>query len=539
MTAKDLKNALLQEAVQGRLVPQIAAEGNAKDLLAEIKKAREGGGSLPLAAAAKASSATPSAGTPRNAPDTVLEPVVRRHKRSAVTAVTKSDLRSKSQIRVTKKELPPVTAEEIPFDIPENWCWVYFGDVFQHNTGKTQNSSVETKNGTIRKFITTSNLYWNEFDFTKVKEMLFSDSELARCTATKGDLLICEGGEYGRSAIWNYDYDVCFQNHIHRARPYLKNSLDIRFYYYVIYLFRNIGLIEGRGVGIKSLSTENLHQLLIPLPPLAEQKRIVAAIEKFMPLVEEYGKKESALNLLNAKIGTLTKKAILQEAVQGRLVPQIATEGSAKDLLDKIKKARTKSDLRSKSQIRVTRKELPPVTAEEIPFDIPENWCWCRLGEVVPFGQCENADPNEIQDDAWILDLEDIEKDSGVILQFKTKKDADSKSTKHIFKKGYVLYSKLRPYLNKCVIAPKDGYCTSEILPLNFGNFVNNKFAQLFLMSPYFVDYTNSLSFGVKMPRLGTEDGKKALFPLPPLAEQKRIVAAIEQLLPLCQKLGQ
>ena len=247
------KKAILQEAVQGRLVPQIATEGNAKDLLAEIKKSHT---DLQIS--------TKSAGA-------------------------KSDLRSKSQIRVTKKELPPITQEEIPFDIPDSWCWVYFGDIFQHNTGKTQNSSVETKNGTIRKFITTSNLYWNEFDFTKVKEMLFSDSELARCTATKGDLLICEGGEYGRSAIWNYDYDVCFQNHIHRARPYLKDSLDIRFYYYVIYLFRNIGLIEGRGVGIKSLSTENLHQVKIPLPPLAEQKRIVAAIEKLLPLCKKLG----------------------------------------------------------------------------------------------------------------------------------------------------------------------------------------------------------------------------------------------------------
>ncbi len=241
------------------------------------------------------------------------------------------------------------------------------------------------------------------------------------------------------------------------------------------------------------------------------------------------------------------KNALLQEAVMGRLVPQDSSEGNARDLLKEIKKNHTdlqistksagaKSDLRSKSQIRVTKKELPPITAEEIPFDIPESWCWCRLGEIVPFGQCENADPNKIKNDDWILDLEDIEKDSGVILQFKTKKDADSKSTKHIFKKGYVLYSKLRPYLNKCVIAPKDGYCTSEILPLNFGSLVNNKFAQIFLMSPYFVDYTNSLSFGVKMPRLGTEDGKKALFPLPPLAEQKRIVHALEIILPVIEE---
>ena len=187
----------------------------------------------------------------------------------------------------------------------------------------------------------------------------------------------------------------------------------------------------------------------------------------------------------------------------------------------------------------MTKKELPEITEDEIPFDIPESWCWCRLGEIVPFGVCQNAEPQEINDEDWILDLEDIEKDSGKILSFKTKKEVDSKSTKHIFKKGFVLYSKLRPYLNKCVIAPKDGFCTSEILPLDFGDMIYNKYAQLYLMSPFFVDYTNSLSFGVKMPRLGTEDGRKALFPLPPLAEQKRIVAAIEKMLPLCEKLGE
>ena len=233
------KKAILQEAVQGKLVPQIATEGNAKDLLEEINK-------------------------------------------------EKAKLIKEGKIK-KEKPLPEISEDEIPFDIPETWCWCRFGDIFQHNTGKTQNSSVETQNGELRKFITTSNLYWNEFDFTKVKEMLFSENELQRCTVTKGDLLICEGGEYGRSAIWTYDYDVCFQNHVHRARSIKENSIYVEFYYYLIFLYKNIGFIEGRGVGIKSLSTENLHKIIIPLPPLAEQKRIVAAIEKMLPLCEKLG----------------------------------------------------------------------------------------------------------------------------------------------------------------------------------------------------------------------------------------------------------
>ena len=242
------------------------------------------------------------------------------------------------------------------------------------------------------------------------------------------------------------------------------------------------------------------------------------------------------------------KNALLQEAVQGKLVPQIASEGNARDLLEEIRKEKLSHGLdfaNAKSGKRKSKKETAlagsnpcDITEEEIPFEIPENWCWCRLGEIVPFGTCKNAEPNEIEEEDWIIDLEDIEKDSGKILAFKTKKQIDAKSTKHVFIKGNVLYSKLRPYLNKCVIAPKNGFCTSEILPLDFGEHIYNKYAQLYLMSPFFVDYTNSLSFGVKMPRLGTEDGKKALFPLPPFAEQKRIVAAIEKFMPLIEEYG-
>ena len=242
------------------------------------------------------------------------------------------------------------------------------------------------------------------------------------------------------------------------------------------------------------------------------------------------------------------KNALLQEAVQGKLVPQIASEGNARDLLEEIRKEKLSHGLdfanaksgkgKSKKETALAGSNPCDITEEEIPFDIPENWCWCRLGEIVPFGTCKNAEPNEIEEEDWILDLEDIEKDSGKILAFKTKKQIYAKSTKHVFIKGNVLYSKLRPYLNKCVIAPKNGFCTSEILPLDFGEHIYNKYAQLYLMSPFFVDYTNSLSFGVKMPRLGTEDGKKALFPLPPLAEQKRIVAAIEKFMPLIEEYG-
>ena len=517
MTAKDLKNALLQEAVQGKLVPQIASEGNARDLLEEIRKEKLSHG-LDFANA-------------------------------------KSGKRkSKKETALAGSNPCDITEEEIPFDIPESWCWCRLGEIIDTNIGLTYSPTDIVQSGGIA-VLRSNNIQNGEIVYNDL--VYVSKTVPEKCMAKKGDLLICarNGSRalVGKCAIIK-ENGMSFGAFMALIRsPF--NSYIMNFINSPLYRAR----LEGvNTTTINQITQDNLKETLIPLPPLAEQKRIVIAIEKFMPLIEEYGKKETQLKAINEKIGALTKKAILQEAVQGKLVPQIAAEGNARDLLGKIRKERLShgfansygicgekckksksSDLRSKSQIRVTKKELPEITEDEIPFDIPESWCWCRLGEIVPFGVCQNAEPQEINDEDWILDLEDIEKDSGKILSFKTKKEVDSKSTKHIFKKGFVLYSKLRPYLNKCVIAPKDGFCTSEILPLDFGDMIYNKYAQLYLMSPFFVDYTNSLSFGVKMPRLGTEDGRKALFPLPPLAEQKRIVAAIEKMLPLCEKLGE
>ena len=164
---------------------------------------------------------------------------------------------------------------------------------------------------------------------------------------------------------------------------------------------------------------------------------------------------------------------------------------------------------------------------EDIPFDIPESWCWCRLSALCDYGSCQSLDSEVIPEDAWVLDLEDIEKETGRLLCRITKRDRPSASSKHVFRKGNVLYSKLRTYLNKVLVADQDGYCTSEILPLDFGKNVLPEYARSVLMSRMFLDYTAQCGYGVKMPRLGTEDGRKAFFPLPPLREQARIVGSI------------
>ena len=169
---------------------------------------------------------------------------------------------------------------------PVGWIETILGELFSHNTGKALNSS--NIEGIFKDYLTTSNVYWNKFDFTVIKQMPFKESELDKCTVTKGDLLVCEGGDIGRSAIWNYDYDICIQNHIHRLRP--KIDLCVPFYYYTLAYLKENNLIGGKGIGLLGLSSNALHKIEIPLPPLAEQQRIVQKIKKLFSVLDNIQK---------------------------------------------------------------------------------------------------------------------------------------------------------------------------------------------------------------------------------------------------------
>ena len=175
---------------------------------------------------------------------------------------------------------------EIPFNLPETWCWCRLGTLFAHNTGKALNSADSA--GIPMTYITTSNLYWDRFELDSLKEMLFADSEIDKCTVKKGDLLVCEGGDIGRSAIWMFEENIRIQNHIHRLRPYI--SLSGRFYYYVMYMWKQLGLIGGQGIGLQGFSSKMLHNLIVPLPSIDEQERIVAFIDKLFEPIESIEK---------------------------------------------------------------------------------------------------------------------------------------------------------------------------------------------------------------------------------------------------------
>ena len=210
-------------------------------------------------------------------------------------------------------------------------------------------------------YISTSNLYWDRFDLSVVKQMLFTEEELWRCTAKKGDLLICEGGDIGRAAIWNYDYDIRIQNHIHRLRGY--KGINHRFYYFVFLLYKLSNRIGGKGVAIQGLSSGDLHKLEVPLPPEYEQIRLVKTIEKWFKFVDLLEQEQENLHTLVQS----TKSKILDLAISGKLVPQDPNDEPAIELLKRINPGFEPCDNSH---------------YENIEFDIPQNWVWATIGDV-------------------------------------------------------------------------------------------------------------------------------------------------------------
>ena len=242
----------------------------------------------------------------------------------------------------------------------------------------------------------------------------------------------------------------------------------------------------------------------------------------------------SNLDLLATAPGGVARlrELILTLAVQGKLVPQDPDDEPASELLKKIRAE--KERLIAEGKIK-RDKPLVDISEDEIPFGIPKRWKWTRLGDVTNYGSPIKA--SRIQDETWVLDMEDIEKTSGRLLQRLRFAERPALSDKNRFSKGDVLYGKLRPYLNKVLVADEDGVCTTEIIPFRcHGDYVPQYF-RLALSSPYFLDYVNGKSYGMKMPRLGTDDARKAVIPVPPLAEQTRIVTRVEELMRLCDAL--
>ena len=358
MTGQQLKNSILQMAVQGKLVPQDPNDEPASVLLERIRAEKE---------------------------QLIKEGKIKKEKNPSVIFRGADNLPYE---KVGKNE-PVCIADEVPFDIPESWEWVRLGEIFQHNTGKALNSS--NKSGVLLEYITTSNLYWDRFELENLRSMYFTENEIEKCQVSKGDLLVCEGGDIGRAAIWLKDYKICIQNHIHRLRSYVP--LCTRFYYYVFFLYKYAGWIGGKGIGIQGLSSNALHSLLVPVPPIAEQERIVKRLEIIKPLSDKYSEASEQIQELNNLFPEHLKKSILQYAVQGKLVSQDPADEPASVLLERIRTEKEKlikagKIKRDKHESVIFRRDnsyyekvdgIERCIDDELAFEIPESWGWCRL----------------------------------------------------------------------------------------------------------------------------------------------------------------
>ena len=231
------------------------------------------------------------------------------------------------------------------------------------------------------------------------------------------------------------------------------------------------------------------------------------------------------------------KNSILQLAIQGKLVEQRPEEGTAEELYQQIQVEKQRLIKAGAIKKEAT---LPDISEDEIPFQIPDSWKWVRLGDCSSYSQRKvKVNAGTITDDMWSLDLEDIEKDTGRIINKCQAAERKIAGDKVLFRKGQILYSKLRPYLKKVLVAPDEGICSSEMVPFMAYGDIDAQYLVYVLVAPH-VDYMiNSVTYGVKMPRVGTETMVNLLIPLPPLAEQKRIVAKIEELLPYIDRYEQ
>ena len=470
MNAKQLKNALLQHAIQGRLVPQDPGDEPADVLLQRIRAEKE---------------------------QLIKEGKIKK-----------------------PKPLPPITEEEKPFAIPDSWQWVRLGEIVFQNIG----------GGTPDK---TNLTYWNgDIPWASVKDLncdiLTSTkdhiSQLGLDNSSsnliqKGTIIICTRMGLGKIAITGIDTAI---NQDLRAID-LNQYTEKKFF---VYLYKTLSL-KGSGVTVKGIKVDELHNLLIPLPPLAEQRRIVARLEELLPDVEAYGTAQERLTAMESSFPQQLRKSLLQEAIQGRLVPQNPADESADVLLQRIRAE--KEQLIKEGKIK-KQKPLPPITEEEKPFAIPDSWQWVRLGEICTL----------INGRAY--------KQSELLNSGKTP----------VLRVGNLFTSQKWYYSN--LELPEEKYCTTGDLlyswSASFGPHIWNGEKSIFhyhiwkliIFIPSMRNYlyhllqakTNSIKrsgHGLAMIHVTKENMELSPIPLPPLAEQQRIVARLEELLPLCDGL--
>ena len=386
--------------------------------------------------------------------------------------------------------------------MPEGWAWCRLGELFYHTTGKALKKS--NNKGSLRKYITTSNLYWNKFDFTEVREMYFTNDELDKCTIKKGDLVLCNGGDVGRAAIWNFDEGICYQNHVSRLRPKII-GINNKLYLYLLMFYKEQGMLNGKGVGITSLSANDLLSGLFPLPPINEQDQIVIKIENIFSQIDYIDDNKSDLQTAIKQ----TKSKILDLAIHGKLVPQDPNDEPAEELLKRI----ATSDNRPYEKVE-----------EEIDYEIPKNWCLCKIKDVCSVIMGQSPAGEAVSDDKNGMEFH-----QGKICFGKKYLEESSSFTRHITK-----------------IAPKDSVLLCVRAPVGIVNITGREICigrglcavipKYEINSDFWFYWLQSLQSDFEQKATGTtfraisvDVIKNQFVAIPPHEEQNRIVNKINE----------
>ena len=441
-------------------------------------------------------------------------------------------------------ETEVIVLEEPPFEIPENWGWQTLGNCCDLYTGNSISEREKKEMYEGRK---------EGLDYIGTKDVLFSQeivydngvkipykNDFKR--AYKNTILLCiEGGSAGRK-IAILDREVCFGN---KLCAFNANKIFYKFLFYYLQSseFKKV-FIENRTGIIGGVSIKKLKNIILPIPPLAEQKRIIAKIEKLLPYVERYEKAYNELQQLNKRFPGDLQKSVLQLAIQGRLVSQCPEEGNAEDLYKQIQTE--KQNLIKAGKIK-KEKPLPAITDDEKPFEIPDSWKWVRLGDLGfykkgPFGSA-------------LTKSMFVPKGNGAIKVYEQKNaiKKDVKLGKYYIKREY-FEEKMKGFelfAGDIIVSCAGTIGETYVMPDNFERgIINQALMKIKLFEPTYVSYFLMyfdfiLKKNAKMNSKGSaiknippfEILKKYLVPLPPLAEQKRIVAKLEEILPLCDKL--
>ena len=495
MTPQQLKNSILQFAIQGKLVEQRAEEGTAEDLYQQIQE-------------------------------------------------EKQKLIKEGKIK-KEKPLPEITEDEIPFEIPKSWKWVRFYDIVRFNIGKTPPRAEPEWWSNDIPWVSISDMSdYGKVSKTKEKISIKALNEKFNFVSKVGTLLMSFKLTVGRTSI--LQIDAVHNEAIISIFPFLDENFVFRNYlFYLLPLFAKWGNSNNAIKG-KTLNTSSLNEMLIPLPPLAEQKRIVAKIEKLMNLVDEYKDSYEQLVELNKKFPSDIQKSILQYAIQGKLVEQRAEEGTAEELYQQIQEEKQK--LIKEGKIK-KEKTLPEITEDEIPFEIPKSWKWVRIGELAnykkgPFGSALTKSIFVSKSDNAVKVYEQknaIQKNSSLGENYITKEYFEDKMSSFEVFPGDIIVS-CAGTIGELYRLPSNiekGIINQALMRVRLYEPIYCEFYEL-LFDYLIKDYSRKSSKGSAIKNIPPFDIlKNYIIPLPPLAEQKRIVAKIEELMALSNQLKQ